>query len=258
MLNHKTIQTILYFGSFLLIIGIVTGYVSFLWLLVWILLGIALTAWGSFSIQRNYFLQAIHHNSSIQEPVMALTFDDGPHPNTEKVLDLLKQYQMKATFFCIGKEIQKYPEIARRIIAEGHVISNHTFSHSNKMGFLSTVEVTEEITQTNEIIFRTIHHKPALFRPPFGVTNPNIAKAVQATDMHVIGWNIRSLDTKAKSSDVIMQRVVPKLEKGAIVLLHDNRTLTVETLEQLLQHIQKKNLQSVTVPDLLKIKAYKL
>ena len=257
MLNHKNIRNIAIIGALILVIGISLDYISFVWLIIWLLIWIAFTAWGSFAIQSNYFLKAIHQNSTIQKPFVALTFDDGPHPNTEKILDLLKAYQMKATFFCIGKEIEKHPSIIQRMVEEGHIVGNHTYSHTSKMGFLKTKEVIDEIEKTNTIIESITHKKPDLFRPPFGVTNPNIAKAIADTDMKVIGWNIRSLDTIYKSSEQVVQRVVPQLHKGAIVLLHDNLSTSIETLEQLLCSLQEKQLQSVTIPELLNIKAYK-
>lgn len=257
MLNHTNIKRVAVFVSIALVLGIYFANFSLIWLLIWLLLWMGITAYGSFSIQRNFFLKAYHSNPTIDDSFVALTFDDGPHAHTLEILELLKKYDMKATFFCIGKEVENYPEIVQRIVIEGHVVGNHTFTHSNKMGFLKEDEVRLEIEQTNDCILKIIQKEPALFRPPFGVTNPKIATAVQQTEMHVIGWNIRSLDTVSKSTNEILNRVVPKLSKGSIILLHDNRKLTADSLEQLLIILREKQFQSVTIPDLLNINAYK-
>jgi peptidoglycan/xylan/chitin deacetylase (PgdA/CDA1 family) len=126
---------------------------------------------------------------------VALTFDDGPTEFTPKFLDLLKENNVKATFFCIGKQIEKYPETFQRIIAEGHTIGNHTLSHCNNTGFLSTSKMVEEIEKCDEVMLKIGSLKTNLYRPPFGVTNPNIAKAIKKTHKKSIGWNVRSLDT---------------------------------------------------------------
>src|SRR5690606_30930147 len=120
---------------------------------------------------------------------------DGPSPYTAEVLQLLKAYQFKATFFCIGRQVSAYPHIARKIMEDGHTIGNHTYNHSKSFGFLKEREVVTELERCSIIIQQTVGKKPKFFRPPFGVTNPSIAKAVQYTKQQVIGWSNRSLDT---------------------------------------------------------------
>ena len=138
----------------------------------------AVVVWGSFDIQLGYFVNSItHKQTKIKE--VALTFDDGPTEFTPKFLDILKEKNIKATFFCIGKQIEKYPEIFQRIIAEGHTIGNHTYSHSNNTGFLSTSKMIEEIQKCDEVMLKIGNSKTDLYRPPFGVTNPNSAKAIK-------------------------------------------------------------------------------
>src|SRR5690606_17833233 len=107
-------------------------------------------------------------------------FDDGPHPDfTPQILKLLRQHNAKATFFCIGKKVAQHPEIVKGIIAEGHIIGNHTYSHTKAFGFLSTKKVTDELQTTEETIERLTGLKTKLYRPAFGVTNPNISTAVK-------------------------------------------------------------------------------
>ncbi len=256
MLNFRTIN----FVSIILFIAILIGgfYIdtSFFWFLILLFfIWLSLTSIGSFNILWNYFLKANCQNKNCQENSIALTFDDGVNPEfTPKVLELLKKHNAKATFFCIGRHIEKHPEIAKKIIADGHSIGNHTYNHSNNWGFLSSKKVEIELKKTDEIIEKTIGKSTKLFRPPFGVTNPNIAKAVKKMNYKVIGWNVRSLDTVIKNPDKILKRITSKVKKGDIVLLHDTSDKTVEVLEQLLLFLDNNNLKSVCVEELFKNK----
>ena len=235
--------------SFLIFKGIVS-----IWLLSLLFLGwIILTAIGSFHIRWNYFLPAKHFNYQIKKQRIALTFDDGPNTEfTPKFLDLLKKHQAKATFFCIGKHIEQHPELAKRIINEGHLIGNHSYAHTNNYGFLNTKQVIEDISKTQQLIKTNLNISNKLFRPPFGVTNPNIAKAVKSLDLQTIGWSIRTLDTKVKSSQEVIDKITPKIKKGDIILLHDSSELSFLILEQLLQFLEEHKYKSVTIDELFK------
>ncbi len=222
---------------------------SFLWLLI--------TALGSANIQWNYFLNSLCSNSKIKENHISITFDDGPNTKyTGKILKLLDKHNAKATFFCIGKHAEKHPEIVKSILQNGHTIGNHTYSHSHYFGFFSTKKVINELSKTNTLLEKLTHKKTQLYRPAFGVTNPNIAKAIQVLNLKSIGWNVRSLDTTNKSAETVLKRITQNLKKGDIILLHDTSEKTLIVLEQLLLFLQEKNLKSVTVDQLLKIKAY--
>lgn len=257
MLKHTYIKWIFLIAILLLFVGFCIIFVPIYYLIFTLVLWLGITTWASFDIRSNYFVKTHISNPTIKEQHIALTFDDGPTAFTPLVLDLLNKYQQKATFFCIGKQIEKYPEIAKRILSEEHLIANHTYTHTNKMGFLSKNEVSSEIASTQNIIQQVAGKIPHLFRPPFGVTNPNIARACRENGVEVVGWNIRSLDTVIDVEDKILNRIVPRLKKGSIVLLHDTSQKTVNVLERLLQVMNEKNIQSVTVDELLKIKAYK-
>lgn len=209
--------------------------------------------WGSFDIQLGYFVNSITHKRT-QLREVALTFDDGPTELTPKFLDLLKEYEVKATFFCIGKQIEQHPETFRRIIAEGHSIGNHTFSHSNDTGFLSASKMIKEIEACDEIISKTGNMKTDLYRPPFGVTNPNIAKAIKKTAKVSIGWNIRSLDTVTEDEKKIYHKVTKRLKKGSIILLHDTSEKTYNVLVNLLLFLKDKKYSTFTVDSMIKSK----
>lgn len=202
-------------------------------------------------------LDSLCSNTSTPRNEVAITFDDGPHPKfTLEVLQLLKKYDAKATFFCIGQHIEKYPAVFKEITSQGHVVGNHTFSHTNNFGFLNTQQVIEELEQTNDLVERTIEEKMNLYRPAFGVTNPNIKNALKEVGMQSIGWSIRSLDTTDRSEKVILKRITKNIGKGDVILLHDTSSKTVHVLEQLLLFLKTKNLQSVTMDQLLNVNAY--
>ncbi|MFK7812842.1 MAG: polysaccharide deacetylase family protein [Maribacter sp.] len=225
-----------------------------------VLLGITwflITLCGSFFIRWNYHLTSLHSKKKTTENQIAITFDDGPHPEfTPKALALLKKYNAKATFFCIGEAVEKHPEILKRILAEGHLIGNHTYSHSKSFGFFNTEKVISELQQANRVIQKLTGNEMLLYRPAFAVTNPMIERAVKRLNVSSIGWNVRSLDTTSRSEKMILKRITDKVSKGDIILLHDTSQKTMNVLEQLLLFLQEKNLESVTVDQLLEIEAY--
>lgn len=225
----------------------------FVWVLViWFLCNLI----GSSFIQLNYHVKAHCHNSQTNEKSIALTFDDGPSQNTLKVLDILKNHNAKATFFCIGNNIEKHPEILRRIDAEGHIIGNHSFSHSHFFDFYRKNRVTQELKETDNLILEITGKKAQFFRPPYGVTNPSIRRALEVTQHKTIGWNIRSMDGISKNTQAIFNRIVKQLSPGSVVLLHDTRPETNAVLEQLLQSLAEKKYKVVPVTELLNLKAY--
>lgn len=231
--------------------------ISIWWLVLLFLIWFSLTALGSAFVGWNYHIPILNSNEKAIKNQIALTFDDGPIPEfTPQVLKLLKQHQAKATFFCIGKHIEKHPELFKQIIADGHTIGNHTYSHPNNFGFLSTKKVQTELEQTRNLIKKLSGLTSKLYRPAFGVTNPRIRRAVQNLNLTTIGWNKRSLDTTNISEETILKRATKNLKTGDVILLHDTSEKSVRVLEQLLLILRDKNMQSVTVDTLFKIQAY--
>ena len=191
MLKHAYIKWVFLVAILLLFVGFCFDFVSINYFIFILLFWLGITSWASFDIRLNYFIKAHSSNLKVDENQIALTFDDGPTECTPLILDLLAKHQQKATFFCIGKQVEKYPEIAKRIVSDGHLIANHTFTHTTRMGFLSKKEVQSEIASTQQIIKEITTKTPHLFRPPFGVTNPNIAWACKQNRVEVIGWKKR-------------------------------------------------------------------
>lgn len=230
------------------------GYFLYDWSIIIFLIGfiiwLSLLVNGSLFIRLNYHLKAIN-SVKTDEKKVTITFDDGPTEFTLKALDLLKKHQQKATFFCIGNRVEEKPDLLQKILEEGHSIGNHTYSHSERIGFKSTVQMVEEIEKTQELIQAKTGFKTRLFRPPYGVTNPNIKRAIEHTGHLPIGWNIRSLDTVIKSEEKVLKRITKRLKPGSIILLHDTSDKTINVLEHLLIHLEKNQYKSVTIEDLI-------
>ena len=211
---------------------------SYWFLIIWIKLFAIIQFCGAYFIGLNFHLTSINRLNTNDKKVL-LTFDDGPHANTVKVLEVLKKYDVKAVFFIIGKNIQSNEAILKQIVAEGHQIGNHSYSHHNFIDLWPTKKVTEDFKTCQKLIEQ---HQPQskLFRPPYGVTNPNIAKALKQLGLQSIGWNVRSYDTSIKDVEKIKQRVLSQIKPGAIILLHDRLDFMPELLEVLIPAIKEK------------------
>ena len=236
-----------YYNCLLLALGIGVGY-WYTWgwgyYLALGLLFVGLLSWGVFDIRLGYFVPTLCRLKNKQKRQVVLTFDDGPTELTPLFLDLLNRYEVKAIFFCIGRQIAQYPQIVQRIKDEGHLIGNHTYSHIPQNCFASTAVMTQEIQQTDALLAQLGVETP-YFRPPYGVTNPHIAKAAKRMGKIVVGWDIRSLDTVIKDETRLWSRVVSKLTQGNIILMHDTSERTLHVLEQLLEYLKANDYQLV-------------
>lgn len=214
--------------------------------------------WASADIRSKIYLKCICRGNRIEKAI-ALTFDDGPAPiHTPRILDILKENNIKATFFLIGSKVETYPELVKRIYDEGHTIGNHTFSHTGSYTLWSSSRIYEDIRKTNDIIYKTIGKYPIFFRPPFGVTNPLIRRAVN-NRFDCIGWSIRSYDTlKFLKRDSISRRIVRNIKNGDIVLLHDNREGSDILLKSVIEGIKKKGIKIVPLYKLINKNAYEI
>lgn len=153
---------------------------------------------------------------------VALTFDDGPDPrSTPALLDLLRAENVPATFFCIGRHIAAHPELAARIAQEGHLLGNHTFTHSNATNCFGIARLTEEMTRTQSATRDAAGIAPVYFRPPMGLSNPRVFKAASSLGLKVVGWTARGIDTQIRDSNRVVQRILRSVRPGAIILLHD-------------------------------------
>ena len=225
-----------------------------------IILALALTlflVWASADVGSNIYLKVVCRGGN-KERAIALTFDDGPDETmTPKVLDVLKHHGIKATFFLVGAKVDENPDIVRRIVAEGHIVANHTYSHSGLFPLSSGQQVKHELQKCNEAIKRTVGVSPKLFRPPFGVTNPIIGRVVKGLGLQTVGWSIRSLDTvSSESRENVCRRVERRLHPGAILLLHDRCAGADELLEKIIAAAERENYRIERLDSVIKVDAY--
>lgn len=213
-------------------------YASSLWFIP-ILLYLTLILWASFSISSQFFTPTI---CNATDDGIVLSFDDGPHEiYTEKILTTLKKYNIHALFFVVGKEVEKHPEILQRIVDDGHTIGIHTFSHSPLFGFFSAKKIEREIAGTIDIIDKICGVRPSIFRPPSGVTNPPLAKALRRFNLTTIGWSFRSFDTLFSNRTRLLNRLIKGTKPGDILLLHDRLSITAEILDEYIEDLYKKD-----------------
>lgn len=229
---------------------------SLLWLLFPLFLFLSSVIYGSAIIESQFFLETICQVKTKKKQI-ALSFDDGPNSNfTPLILETLRKYGVKATFFVIGKHIADNQKIVRQIDKEGHLIGNHSFSHSIYLPFKSSKALMKEIEETNALVFDLIGKKLRYFRPPFGVTSPPIANAVNNLGMRGIGWSIRSLDTTSNSAEKITERVIRRIDSGKIILLHDTFQKTNTILVNILEYCKREEIEVVSMDHLINKEAY--
>jgi peptidoglycan/xylan/chitin deacetylase (PgdA/CDA1 family) len=224
--------------------------VSKLYFIPLLLIWIGLLVLGTFKISAGVYLTAFCE-AHTKESIIALTFDDGPNEKTVEILEILNKYQAKATFFLPGIHVKKFPEIVKNIKANKHQIGNHSYSHSNQFPLFPFEQMVAEIQVTNGIIKEITGEEPTLFRPPFGVTNPRLARAIEKTKLRTIGWSVRSLDTVTKDPEKVIKRIIAKTKPGSILLLHDYVQDSAYILEHILKHYSNLNYKFVTVDELL-------
>ncbi|MDR1981283.1 MAG: polysaccharide deacetylase family protein [Tannerellaceae bacterium] len=205
---------------------------------------------ASYSIRSGVYLKALCKKAT-KEKVVSLTFDDGPDAQyTPLTLDVLKRYQVRATFFCIGRKAEEHPGLVRRIFSEGHTVGNHSYSHSNAFPLFGLKKMVADMKRAEACLERITGEKIRLFRPPFGVTNPVIAKAVRLSGYTVIGWSIRSLDTRGETPEKIVRRIIKQVSPGDVILLHDRMPDSAELLVRLLDYLNEQGYKVIGIDTL--------
>ncbi|MEH1796432.1 MAG: polysaccharide deacetylase family protein [Nostoc sp.] len=189
------------------------------------------------------------------QKIIALTFDDGPWPeSTAEVLDILKKNQIKGTFFVVGQNVKNYPNLLKQEIAEGHVIGNHTWHHWYQ--FLNPQAAAYEIDHTSDLIFQTTGLKTNLFRPPGGVMHNGVVDYARNSKYAIILWSSDSVDYSRPPVPKLIGNVFREAKPGGIVLMHDgggNRSKTVEALPEIIANFRNQGYRFVTIPELLQI-----
>ncbi|MDR3350313.1 MAG: polysaccharide deacetylase family protein [Prevotellaceae bacterium] len=210
-----------------------------------ILCGILLfLVYASAAIRSGVYLKAVCRLKTA-EKTLALTFDDGPDSvTTPKVLDTLSHYGVPAVFFCIGHKTEGQERLLRRMVEEGHQLGNHTYSHSVLFPLWPLAKMKKDMQECEERIRHFMDSRP-LFRPPFGVTNPAVAKAAAQLGYHAMGWNVRSFDTTAKNYRNAVKRINKKLRPGNIILLHDTTPDMPELLKDIINYARQQGYRFV-------------
>ena len=188
----------------------------------------------------------------VDQPYIAMTFDDGPSAeNTPRLLEMLKQRNIKATFFLIGQNVAANPDLVRRILADGHEIGNHSWTHP-QLSKLSDDRVTMEITKTQDAIKDASGFTPSLLRPPYGAITPRQREWVEDRfGLNVILWSVDPFDWKRPGASVITQRILSQVRPGAIILSHDIHKQTVDAMPATLDGLIAKGYKFATVSQLI-------
>ena len=183
------------------------------------------------------------------KPMVAITFDDGPNPaTTPELLDLLKKYDVRCTFFMVGKNVEANPDIVKRIYQEGHELGNHSWDHAD-LSQLNEAQIIEELQSTDDAIFKACGHDPLYIRPPFGAMSDVYQNTV---DRDSILWTIDTRDWESHDASKIKKIIDTYVSDGSIILLHDIHEDSVKAMKSVIPELLEKGYQLVTVSDLYK------
>lgn len=248
MLNHRIVTAAFAISLGLVFIFVQAGTPSFYLLQIILLFAyLSIEFSGAYFIGLNFHLQSVNYLDKNEDKV-ALTFDDGPcGPKTSRVLDTLKKHNVKATFFVIGKNIAGHETIVKRMFDEGHAVGSHSYSHHFWIDIWGKKKLQDDIAKSIKEIEKISGTKTTLFRPPYGVTNPNFAYVLPKLNLKSIGWNVRSYDTSTNDVNKILERVMQKTGKGSVILLHDRLDIMPELLDKLIPALKAKQLEFVTI-----------
>jgi polysaccharide deacetylase family sporulation protein PdaB len=191
------------------------------------------------------------YNVQTDEKKIAVSFDAAwGNEQTQTLIDILAQYNVKSTFFVVGAWVDKYPDSVKALTAAGHEVCNHSDTHPH-MTKLSRQEMTSQITSCNEKIRKVTGVTPLLFRPPYGDYNTPLIDTVNGLKMYPIQWNVDSLDWKDPTPQQISSRVISKVKPGSIILMHNGAKNTPQALPTILKTLQAQGYQFVKISELI-------
>jgi len=223
--------------------------------------------YGTFSPTSRFWGPVLSKSPEASRPWVSLTFDDGPTPGcTDRVLDLLAELKVPATFFVIGRNAEKSPELVRRMYDEGHLVANHTLDHTHSGIFRGWRYWRKQLSCTDDIIARLIGRRPAVFRPSMGFTTWPIHHAARSGGHALVNWSLRARDGISNSEKDILRRLLEPAAAGDILMLHDgidpqlrqpaDRTGTISVLRPLIEGLRARRLTPVRLDELLGIAPY--
>ena len=188
---------------------------------------------------------------------VALTFDDGPSEDTERVLDVLDEYGLRATFFMTGRHVESLPQTARRVVAEGHEVGNHSYSHPIFL-YRTPRETRQQLERAQTVITKATGIRPKLARPPCGVRTPAYFRVAEKLGLRTVQWDVAGFDWKTISAKQIAHEVLRRVVPGSIILLHDgdsegkpDRRETVVALPLIIEGLRARGLKVVPLTEML-------
>jgi peptidoglycan/xylan/chitin deacetylase (PgdA/CDA1 family) len=195
----------------------------------------------------------VHRAATSADKLVALTFDDGPWPGqTDKILDVLEKENVRATFFMLGSKARRSPELARRVVAEGHAVGSHSLGHK-ELTKLKPAAIRKEISSGISAIASAIGVRPVLFRPPYGAVNGSVRRQVRVLKLRMVLWDIDTLDWTRPGTHMLYRNAVRSTKPGQIVLMHDggeDRTQTIEALPLIIDDLRSRGFTFVTIDEL--------
>lgn len=255
MFKYSTVNVLFIIAVFAIWIGHQQIGLSLFYLLIPIILYISCLVIGSVFIGCNFYFKSLN-KAKTEKREIAITFDDGPHPIvTPELLQLLDKNNATATFFLAGKNMEGNEEIVRKIASSGHIIGNHSFSHHQLFDLFTAKKMAGEIQMTNQGLEKITGKLPLFFRPPYGVTNPTIRKAIEKTEMVPVGWSLRSLDT-VNNAEKVMQKLKKKTKPGVVVLFHDTDEKILKIIPEYLEWLKTEHFKIVSLDKLFSLEIY--
>jgi peptidoglycan-N-acetylglucosamine deacetylase len=256
MLNFR--NTNIFFISLLIILiglHIKYGLPVYLYPLLFVVYSL-IVFYGCYNVGSNFFIKIVCSANTDQKEI-AISFDDGPATNfTPEILKLLKQDNIKATFFCIGNRIAGNENIVKQINEEGHIIGNHSYSHHFWFDMFSSSKMLDDLRGMDHEMKKVTGLQPKLFRPPYGVTNPNLKKAIEKGDYTPVGWSVRSMDTVIKDENKLLKKINRSLKPGAVFLFHDTSKTTLKVLPGFIKEVKNRGYSIIPLDKLLHLKPY--
>lgn len=199
-----------------------------------------------------------YNGINTNEKVVALTYDDGPHPVfTPQILNILDQLGVKATFFMIGKRMGMYPKVAREVVRRGHAVGNHTYTHPADMRRLTESQMEEEIDFNARLSYNMLGVRPMMFRPPRGSSNGTLLNVLKRRNTRLVLWSVSADHSDAPTPELMTRRVTDRIRPGSIILMHDGRIpgrwKDVEATRLIIIALKKQGYRFLTVPELFKL-----
>ncbi|HTC00505.1 MAG TPA: polysaccharide deacetylase family protein [Ferruginibacter sp.] len=212
--------------------------------------------YGCYYIGSNFFIKVIC-SATTDKKQIAISFDDGPAISfTPEILQVLKAHNIKAAFFCIGNRIVGNENLLTQLHKEEHIIGNHSYSHHFWFDLFSAKKVISDLQMMDKVTKDMIGVQPKLFRPPYGVLNPNIKKAITKGNYIPIGWSVRSFDTVINDDKKLLNKISSSLKPGAIFLFHDTSKITLSVLPLFIQYVKENDYEIVRLDKMLNLQPY--